>query len=256
MQNNENGFPEVTKGPGNFRIVTWNMDHWKRSKEKRAFAWEYLLKNLNPDIALLQEARAPDEIIDRFHTITHPLTHKKRWGNVLVSKHQIRQEIHMHNYYYGSRSLIVAEIRVNPKIVLTAICVYGAIDGRRYASTTMHHVLSDITYLLWQKRRGIVLGGDLNVDIQWDQEHPGDWPAHEIVFERMRNLGLIDCTNGPVRTQVQENSDIPWQNDYIFVNKRLKGSVLTCKVIEDPSLLELSNHYPIVLDLDGNFPKQ
>ena len=35
------------------------MDYWKHNKEDRARAWEYLDKDIDPDLALLQEALPP-----------------------------------------------------------------------------------------------------------------------------------------------------------------------------------------------------
>jgi hypothetical protein len=37
-----------------FKVITWNMDWWKRKEERRKAAWEYF-NALGPDIALLQE---------------------------------------------------------------------------------------------------------------------------------------------------------------------------------------------------------
>src|SRR5688572_20286687 len=39
------------------RIATWNMDHWRRSAERRVRAWSYLQGEVRPDVALLQEAQ-------------------------------------------------------------------------------------------------------------------------------------------------------------------------------------------------------
>ncbi len=41
----------------NFKIATWNMDHWK-SKKYSEESWKYLY-SLNTDIALVQEAKLP-----------------------------------------------------------------------------------------------------------------------------------------------------------------------------------------------------
>ena len=38
------------------RIVTWNMDHWRRPADLRVRAWNYLRNQVRPDVALLQEA--------------------------------------------------------------------------------------------------------------------------------------------------------------------------------------------------------
>ena len=41
------------------RIVSWNMDSWKRPAKTRAEAWDFLIHELDPDIALVQEAKIP-----------------------------------------------------------------------------------------------------------------------------------------------------------------------------------------------------
>lgn len=30
-------------------VVTWNMDYWKRNKEQRQDAWDYLTDEIRPD---------------------------------------------------------------------------------------------------------------------------------------------------------------------------------------------------------------
>jgi len=41
------------------RVVTWNMNHNKRAKER---AWDFLRNKVVPDIALVQEAHLPDSL--------------------------------------------------------------------------------------------------------------------------------------------------------------------------------------------------
>jgi len=43
-------------------LVSWNMDHWKTNKAHRREAWDYLLGDLAPDVALLQEAVPPADL--------------------------------------------------------------------------------------------------------------------------------------------------------------------------------------------------
>jgi hypothetical protein len=41
------------------KVVTWNMGYWGHASAHDA-AWHWLLDELSPDIALLQECRPPD----------------------------------------------------------------------------------------------------------------------------------------------------------------------------------------------------
>jgi hypothetical protein len=47
------------------RIVTWNMDYWQHHAV-HAEAWHWLLDELDPDLALLQECVPPDWVRERY----------------------------------------------------------------------------------------------------------------------------------------------------------------------------------------------
>lgn len=130
------------------KIITWNMDYWKRKTEQRELAWNYLWDTIDPDVALIQEIVPPDTIYDKHHVLYHEIDGKRKWGTALISKYPVHHEIYVNNSYLGASGLIIAELRLPDDSLLTAINVYGQLDPSGYASTTMHHILSDLTTIL------------------------------------------------------------------------------------------------------------
>ena len=99
------------------------------------------------------------------------------------------------------------------------------------------------------------LGGDFNVSEQFDVKYKGQYPAHKIVFDRLEDFGLINCTKkfhgNHVQTHIHSKSDFPWQNDYLFVSKNIIERVTDCDVIKEDRILEMSDHLPVLMELKG-----
>jgi len=97
-----------------------------------------------------------------------------------------------------------------------------------------------------------MLGGDLNASLQWDEQQPGE--SHRILFERIKNFGLSDCVQQfhPefVQTWRHEGVSKPWQLDYLFISKNAVDQLVSCTVVDDPRVHGLSDHNPIVADLE------
>ena len=234
------------------KILTWNLDYWKRTPEQREKAWKYLFDDINPDIALLQEIKPPKTDFDNRSLIYHELDGKRSWGTALFSKFPIIREVYSNNSYPGSAGLIVAEISLDDSVVLTIVNIYGQLDYNGYASTTMHHILSDLTPILHHKgNRKIILGGDFNVSRQFDEKY--NYPSHSIVFDRIEDFGLINCTqkffSKHVQTHVHNKSKFEWQDDYLFVSKNIANLITDCQVLANESMRELSDHYPVIIDV-------
>jgi exonuclease III len=235
------------------KIASWNLDYWKRTTEQRINGWEYLFNNIVPDIAFLQEIRPPDNNFKNINFLYHEIDAKRNWGTALYSKFPIQRELYFNNSYPGSSALIAAEINISSKLTLTVINIYGQLDSRGYATTTMHHLLSDLTPILDHKgTRNIILSGDFNVSKQFDKKHK--WPAHKLVFDRIEDFELINCTqkffSSHVQTHVHNKSKFPWQDDYIFVSRSIESLLVACEVITSDLMLEFSDHFPVLIELD------
>lgn len=233
------------------KIITWNLDYWKRTPEQRTNAWNYLFNNLNPDIALMQEIKPPEMQMDNRSFLYHEIDGKRKWGTALYSKYPIQKEIYSNKSYPGASGLITAEININDSITVTVINIYGQLDCNNYATTTMHHILSDLTPILDHKgKRNIILGGDFNVSKQFDEKYNG--PSHRIVFERIEDFGLINCTlkfySKHVQTHVNNKSKYEWQDDYFFVSNNIENKISNCEVIASEPMLEFSDHYPVMIE--------
>ena len=229
------------------------MDFWKRNSEQRELAWDYLANDLNSDISLIQEIVPPDSSYTNFNVLYHEIDGKRRWGSAIFSKHPIHKELYINNGFEGSRGTIIAEIKISDSFTITVINIYGQIDSHGYATTTMHHILSELTIILNQKKRNIILGGDFNVSEQFDEKYKGRFPAHKVVFDRLEDFGLINCTKhffkGHIQTHVNNKSSYPWQNDYLFVSPSIMDRITGCNVLNDKNILEMSDHLPVIIDL-------
>ena len=97
-----------------------------------------------------------------------------------------------------------------------------------------------------------MIGGDFNADEALDEKQRGR--SHHIFFERLEDFGFINCyqkfNNERVQTLRHKESSFAWQNDYLFAGKKLYERCISCKVIDDKSLYELSDHNPILAEFD------
>lgn len=69
--------------PRHLSVVTWNMDHWKRTVQTRRDAWSYLASSLGADITLLQECVAPREL-DRSRIVHRQIAGGRPWGSAVA----------------------------------------------------------------------------------------------------------------------------------------------------------------------------
>lgn len=140
---------------------------------------------------------------------------------------------------------------------ITVVSAYGLIqlraNGVRYAVPSVHGLLNNLTATLdvHRSREPVVLAGDLNVS---PQIPPPDRDAHAAVIARLEAFGLRDCfdtgNNGYVRTHRHRNdpASTPYQDDWVFASPSFR--VVECAPRDEPAAWELSDHCPVVADLE------
>jgi len=247
------------------RVAAWNL-------HRRPQAWSYLLDELRPDVALLQEVAPPVDSGALFRR--GGIGDNRRWGSAIHARDIQLDELHevrsrhsksptsLHGTWPGTVVVAVGEPELSEPV--TFVSVYGLID-QGYAITTVHRILSDLTPLLdTEHGRRLVVGGDLNCSTQLG---PPDRERHRNLFERFASLGLVDllatvagnrepvagcpCEDDPcrhVQTHRHPNSRVPWQDDYLFATEALARQLDSCEVLETP--WELSDHRPVVAAFD------
>lgn len=271
------------------RIATWNMDHWRRSKDLWDKAWDALQQVARVDVALVQEALPTGQGVSRVfreNGIRDDRKNQSRdrgWGSAVVSYGPKLQAIENTVGPFADTSVdllktfpgsvAIAEIECESPIVV--VSAYGIID-HGYAESTVHRILSDLTPLIDQRRgRGIIIAGDLNITTQWSAKHKSFLRGrHEECLRRDRNLfkrfealGLYnvvvrskpgplegcECCFGEeckhVQTQRHDRSTFPWQNDYFFLSEDLLQQPFSVEVLDHDDFWELSNHCPIVVEV-------
>lgn len=271
------------------RLVTWNMDHWRRPQEQRDAAWAFLRDEIRPDVALLQEAVPPDGVGSAvfrkggMHDDRREKAKDLGWGSAVVAFGSEIRSIDSATPPFGKKpnpilrtfpgAVAVAELPGDKPIVV--VSVYGVIN-RGYADATMHRILSDITPLVDERRgKRIIVAGDMNITTQWSAKHRSFLHGlhneclrrDQTVFDRFKALGLTNVVEGTgpldgcgcsagdgcrhVQTQRHEKSTFPWQNDYIFLSEDLVESSYSVELITSEEAWTLSGHCPIVVELAG-----
>lgn len=237
------------------------MDYWKHNREDRVQAWEYLDKIISPDIALLQEALPPKDRYKDDNIVFPKVEGKFKWACCIVSKKYALHQVDFERKF--KYSLIAADVILSDEkhnlntALFTVVSMYSAIDEWGFSTPNLHIILSDLTPMLLNKfgKREIILAGDFNTSLQWEEKGKR-WPglSQEILFGRIKDFGLINCTENfwgeHKQTYRHSRSQYPWQNDYIFVTKGLEISLKACYVVDNPDVHKLSDHNPVVVELD------
>lgn len=223
------------------KIATWNMAN-------RKAAWDYLFDVIKPDYALLQEAQVIEGRpgFARWQAIGENSTKYGKdfryvWGSAVWSRDHELTEVPV-----GSHSGWVqaaSSIEGDPFILVS---IHVEIDKRKQSIPTLHRILSDVTPLLEQAPTGLILGGDLNADVSFDEKNGNK--HHAIVFERIEDFGLWHCNQlippGLRRTFRPRGSVM---DDHLFVSRSMMNRVLSCEVLADDDAP--SDHFPVVLEL-------
>jgi exonuclease III len=150
-------------------------------------------------------------------------------------------------------------------VKVTAIALYGLMDEPSDAS--VHRSLSELSPIFDHEDYGrlLLLGGDLNVLAGRPQRAHLD--RHQVVLERIRAYGLIDCLEATrphgvlddcpcgrshtwtYRSRRRGRSHIPYQDDYLFASPALArgGQLVDCKALP---FTEASDHAPVVASFE------
>lgn len=249
------------------KIISWNTNHWQSKNQDNGF-WEYVDNSLDPDIALFQEIKPKqkvpgfigekhkpvEKISDAGTYIWEHIDPKRKWGTGVFTKNLPVRELNIKTDYQGC--IGVAEVPYNGEL-FTFISLYAILENG-YSITTLHRMFSDLTPILdgkkdsTGKKRKIILGGDFNASLQWDEQQPGE--SHKIMFERLENFGMIDLLldkyDQPVHTWRRKNTRRKWQLDYVFSSKNIADRIKDINVLHDQQIEQLSDHNPIEVVLE------
>lgn len=239
------------------KIVTWNMAYWSH-KSLIEEAWDYFLNEIDAHFYFFQEARPSKKIQDnKKHLVWNEIGSNRPWGSGIYSKkYELSEEI-IKTDFKGVFS--IANTSVEDKRLIL-ISLYGLMESKGatkgYSITNLHRILSDLTGIFNGHiggKRDIILGGDLNASVQLDPMQKNN--SHKIFFDRLEDFSLVDCfklsnKQFPVQTLRHHTSKVEWQNDYLFISKKISKKLINCEIIDNDKVRRYSDHNPVIITLD------
>ena len=264
-------------------VATWNLHQaMDRKPANMAATWHYLLEEIRPDVALIQEsARTPDGpggiAVSRtdgagYETSVMAFTGWLEPLPPVTTRYSTRYQFVIEASVPGS--FAVARVVDIPGVEpLVAISQYG-IMAPLYAQVGVLRAVADLIPLFDSKpyKGRIVLGGDLNV---YDQTRDGTmrerWLAILALIESLGLVNLLKLTRDERDPQVgcpcrqpdcwhvetfrHRNRGLEdpgyFTTDYMFASKELADRLVGLEVRNDrPEVWRLSDHCPIIATFD------
>ncbi len=249
-------------------LISWNLGYAFGFKATHEQAWRYLAE-LDPDLALLQEAVVPPWANNKWTIVRSP---GEGWGSAVLAKPRfILREIEAPAELNrnGGNVTAVGAVKLEDGSELLVVSVHAPVlrggareidlGGRDVVSVKLsayrNASLRDVAYVSCRdlvKDRRFVVSGDWNTSpILWDQKHPKDGEAE--FFARAAADGWVNCYRrfheGEGRTWFRKN-DPPYQLDHAFCDSATAGGLLDCQIDAHPAEpLGLSDHAPLLLML-------
>jgi endonuclease/exonuclease/phosphatase (EEP) superfamily protein YafD len=255
------------------RIAVWNV-------ARSPFAFD-ALKNLKPDIALLNEASPPTSAHGIWREATVGRDGRGRpWSAAVLSPHSLSEITDARPTWRQSTrgvpfvcsrpgSWIAATVEVAPATTVTAVALYGLLD--ELSDSSVHRSLSELSPLLDDRRyrRLMLLGGDLNTGTAWPATEP--FLARDMnLLQRFDALGLVDCLalmrphgrlegctctfgDGCTHTRTRRDPrrpEVPYQTDYLWASGDLANRLRSCRALATDDWFSISDHAPIVAEFD------
>ena len=239
------------------RIVDWNI-------RRRLPPWDYLINELDADVALIQECPRLPKNLDSSNVV-HTLAKDRKFGNAIYVKNAVWEELPIETTRTGS--LMVARVTTPKDESLVVISLYGLLEAlpenpkRKLVYPGIHIALSELSYLLAgftrPKYTNFVLAGDFNNDRRMDT-HPTfrrkDKRTSNLLFDRVEDYRLQDCVKKYypeyVQTYRHSTGGFPWQLDHMFASKKVFRNLKNLYVDDSDEVKSLSDHSPIVADFD------
>jgi len=221
------------------RIVTWNMA--RRSQEA---GWTYLVNEIKPDIALLQEVRPPTSFMGA-NLLYERIGDSRNWGSAIYVRGFPIHDVKIEKY----RGWVVAcEILLPNNSSLVAISIHAQIINN-YVFPNLKNIFSDISPFLQERR--FIVGGDLNSCRLIDKVYGTKY--HNEFFDSIESGGFFNCHRmfhaEEQQTVWSWNTKYPYQDDHLFVSESLKEQLLSCDVLDNEHIRKLSDHSPVIAEV-------
>jgi endonuclease/exonuclease/phosphatase family metal-dependent hydrolase len=212
-------------------------------------AWEHLLDDLKPDIALLQETTPPRIAFDRGELAYGPAYEHLLWGSAVFTVEGRVSELPLPPEHRGF--LIAAEVAVPNCPPLVAVSVHAKIVDD-YVRPNLDHAFMALAPFLEHRR--YIVGGDFNLSRNWDKTY-GTTHHTQFLDEFLIERGFV---NAHRKFHAEEEQTFwghqtrnSYQDDHVFVSPDLDEDRLSgCDVVPRIGHEHLSDHSPLQLSVN------
>jgi len=259
------------------KIGTWNMDFWKstcndksnkeyKTKEKiqsyKINAQNFIMES-NFDFLLLQETNPffyfgknldkifPYEFCCSDKNIYYQYFRGLNWGNAIVANEKytyLNNNIsRCSNYYYSKYGQMFFDFNDEHGDIITIINIYNKCKNRNWETyyETLENIILEIGGIVQNKNNLVILAGDFNGSVQSTDEFPNGDPKYIELFEKIKKIGFINCTQNIGSTMI----DREYQNDYIFIKNYSKKIIHKPIKRNENNLINLSDHYLVEINI-------
>lgn len=218
------------------RFVTWNMG---RSRDTHEAAWHYLLSCLKPDVACVQEVLVS---ADRLAAAEGSMVwSKSRPGGTGVF---VRRGVSFERVASSLQGSYIAAISVSAlDRTFLAFSVHVGPESWKNQEALER-------WLVEQMHVGpFVVGGDFNTSRSYSEKH-------RAYLARLVASGVHDCHWSKHGRETpsfwgRQSRAATYQNDHFFTSQSFACLVRDCWVADNPLTRKLSDHGPVVLDLES-----
>lgn len=229
------------------RYVSWNMGCAPRMATKyrgtHTGAWEYLLTELRPDVALVQEVLSD---LDPSLIKGGQLFWSEDRGTQSGTAIWVRSGLDADRVTIQSEGSYIAAVRMHVRGEPTLI-VSVHVGPRNYRKH-LRILINVLSELVTGQR--FVVGGDFNAARQIDAVYKGKWFTR--FFDDLARREFCDCHWRRHGKEVQsfwgQQARHAYQCDHFLVDTVTDEGTVDCKIVDNAQVRGFSDHGPIYLE--------
>ncbi|MDO8554672.1 MAG: hypothetical protein Q7S22_07735 [Candidatus Micrarchaeota archaeon] len=221
------------------KILSWNVN---RSNG----IWDYLHeKEFSPDIFMFQEyhEKTDNGRSNQIEIIHRSIDGKPAyWDTVIAARNNKPINYEIENFL---GRVTIGKVRLEKEEEVCLVNIHAQhVEG--YYTKWMNNVLDYLEPFITKNKEHLIIGGDLNMGIFFDKlsgrTNNGD------LIERMKSYGLNMYPETEQQTYRHHRKLEPkYPDDYLFISKKWTAK---CEVLYDEKIDKLSDHNPLVLNID------
>jgi endonuclease/exonuclease/phosphatase family metal-dependent hydrolase len=263
------------------RIVSWNLHGaavaGRATNVQQAQAWEYMREVLGADVILAQEASetaVPHWVTREWAALVGERSRYRknwRWGSVIAAKPEwpVREQpdwwadpwlAQLYDLVLvgridipGNGPTIVASVHTAALPVAdfvrdyakTLVLSVDVLDSLRRPGCQERPFINDLAFTALAR---MVEGERFIVAGDWNTCRP--YRGGSEFFARAASRGWVECHKGPEEPSYFGPPAGTYQLDHAFCDSATGSSVTSCQVVVDETVRSVSDHAPLVLDLE------